>query len=284
MRSLLRVPVPARDRPEAGPASSVLTAEPAQALLSRTGEQRDRFPPPLALPIFSPVDVDAPRSAEQRVQWVYGARSASESRRRYDQWAPQYEQDLVDTYGYRLPDTIAEDFARWVMPHATVLDAGVGTGLVGACLADLGFRDLVGLDNSPAMLAESARKGVYRALHEMTLGQPSGFESAIFDAVISAGTFTEGHAPASGLREQWSVCKTTCRALLAIDAPRCVPPPRRTLPVRLRRRALRGTPLSSHTATPFHRQTTSPGHPPGRPRGCRDPARHNRVARVCRDH
>ena len=105
---------------------------------------------------------------------MYGARSAGESRRRYDQWAPQYEQDLVDTYGYRLPDTIAEDFARWVTPHATVLDAGVGTGLVGACLADLGFRDLVGLDNSPAMLAESARKGVYRALHEMTLGQPLG--------------------------------------------------------------------------------------------------------------
>ena len=201
MRSLLRVPVPARDRPEASPASSVLTAEPAQALLSRTGEQRDRFPPPLALPIFSPVDVDALRSAEQRVQWVYGARSAAESRRRYDQWAPQYEQDLVDTYGYRLPDTIAEDFTRWVTPPATVLDAGVGTGLVGACLADLGFRDLVGLDNSPAMLAETARKGIYRALHEMTLGQPLGFESAIFDAVISAGTFTEGHAPASGLRE-----------------------------------------------------------------------------------
>ena len=55
---------------------------------------------------------------------------------------------------------------------------------------------------------------------------------------------------------QLSVCKTTWRALTAIDAPRCVPPPRRTLPVRLRRRAFRGTPLPAHTTQPFHRQTT----------------------------
>lgn len=51
------------------------------------------------------------------------------------------------------------------------------------------------------MLRESARKGLYRALHEMTLGEPLGFESDTFDAVISAGTFTKGHAPASGLVE-----------------------------------------------------------------------------------
>lgn len=135
------------------------------------------------------------------MQWVYGAESAAESRDRYDDWAPQYEKDLLDNYGYRLPHTIAEHFTRWVTPPATVLDAGVGTGLVGVYLAERGFADLVGLDNSPAMLRQSARKGLYRALHEMTLGEPLGFDSGSFDAVISAGTFTKGHAPASGLRE-----------------------------------------------------------------------------------
>lgn len=75
------------------------------------------------------------RTAEQRVQWVYSAGSAEESRDRYDEWAGRYEQDLLDTYGYRLPYTIAEHFVRWVTPPATVLDAGVGTGLVGVCLA-----------------------------------------------------------------------------------------------------------------------------------------------------
>lgn len=141
------------------------------------------------------------RAAEQRVKWVYGATSAGESRDRYDEWAPHYDRDLLDTYGYRLPDTIADHFTRWVEPPARVLDAGVGTGLVGARLADLGFADLVGLDNSPAMLRESARKGLYGELHRMTLGEPLGFASGSFDAVVSAGTFTEGHAPASGLRE-----------------------------------------------------------------------------------
>ena len=141
------------------------------------------------------------RGVEQRVKWVYAAASAGESRDRYDAWAPDYERDLLDTYGYRLPDTITDHFTRWVEPPARVLDAGVGTGLVGICLADRGFTDLVGLDNSPAMLQESARKGLYADLHLMTLGEPLGFESGRFDAVISAGTFTEGHAPATGLRE-----------------------------------------------------------------------------------
>ena len=149
---------------------------------------------------FVPMDGD-PRTAEQHVQWVYGAESAAESRDRYDDWAPRYEKDLLDNYGYRLPHTIAEHFTRWVTPPATVLDAGVGTGLVGVYLAERGFADLVGLDNSPSMLRQSARKGLYRALHEMTLGEPLGFDSGSFDAVISAGTFTKGHAPASGLRE-----------------------------------------------------------------------------------
>ena len=141
------------------------------------------------------------RAVEQRVKWVYAAASAGESRDRYDAWAPDYERDLLDTYGYRLPATVADHFTRWVDPAARVLDAGVGTGLVGVCLADRGFADLVGLDNSPAMLRESARKGLYGELHRMTLGEPLHFESASFDAVISAGTFTEGHAPAAGLRE-----------------------------------------------------------------------------------
>lgn len=132
---------------------------------------------------------------------MYGAQSADQSRERYDEWAGRYERDLLDTYGYRLPVRIVDHFARWVTPPATVLDAGVGTGLVGVCLAERGFTDLVGLDNSPAMLREAGRKGLYRSLHEMTLGERLSFETGAFDAVISAGTFTRGHAPARGLEE-----------------------------------------------------------------------------------
>lgn len=146
------------------------------------------------------MDADT-RGVEQRVKWVYAADSAGESRDRYDVWAPDYERDLLDAYGYRLPDIITEHFARWVRPPARVLDAGVGTGLVGIRLADRGFTDLVGLDNSSAMLQEAARKERYAELRRMTLGEPLGFETAVFDAVISVGTFTEGHAPAAGLRE-----------------------------------------------------------------------------------
>ncbi len=147
---------------------------------------------------------------------MYSARSAEESRDRYEEWASRYEQDLLDTYGYRLPSMIAEHFVRWVRPPATVLDAGVGTGLVGECLAEHGFTDLVGLDNSPSMLQEAARKGLYRSLHEMTLGEPLAFESGAFDAVISAGTFTKGHAPASGLIELARITRSGGRVVVGI--------------------------------------------------------------------
>ena len=54
----------------------------------------------------------------------------------------------------------------------------------------------------------------------------------------------------------WSVTRMIRRAPLAIDAPRAFRPPDVPLRVRLRRRALRGTPPSAHATPPFRSQTT----------------------------
>ncbi len=143
---------------------------------------------------------------EERVQWVYASSSPGEVRDRYDQWADQYDQDLTESYDYALPRLTALDFVRWVNPPARVLDAGVGTGLVGVELAQLGFEDLVGIDISPGMLAKANETGLYRETREMTLGEPLDYPTDNFDAVTSVGTFTDGHAPATGFLE---LCRVT---------------------------------------------------------------------------
>ena len=151
-----------------------------------------------------------------RVRWVYSSQSTDEVRDRYDVWAEHYDRDLTATYDYVLPEITAQDFGRWVQPDASILDAGAGTGLVGVELRRLGYTDLTAMDISPAMLVEAAKTECYNSLHEMTLGEPLGFRSERFDAVISVGTFTDGHAPASGMVELTRITRPGGHVVVAI--------------------------------------------------------------------
>jgi predicted TPR repeat methyltransferase len=84
---------------------------------------------------------------------------------------------------------------------AAILDAGVGTGNTGAILSLLGFNNLHGLDMSDAMLAKAEARKCYAELKRGVLGETLDYVDQGFDAVISTGTFTTGHAPASALDE-----------------------------------------------------------------------------------
>ena len=138
---------------------------------------------------------------QNRVQWVYSARDNQELSDRYDQWAKDYDSDLDQDFGWLGPQRAAEVFARYVSTSAHILDAGAGTGLVGEALAGLGYRDLAAMDLSPGMLEEARKKNVYGAFHQMVMGEPLDFPSDSFDAVVSVGVLTVGHAPASSLDE-----------------------------------------------------------------------------------
>jgi len=138
---------------------------------------------------------------ESKVQWVYASGNNKELAERYDQWARDYDADLERDFGYRGPQIATESFARYVPREARILDAGAGTGLVGELLAKLGFNDLVAMDLSQGMLEEARKKKVYREFHQMMMGEPLEFTADSFGAVISVGTLTLGHAPASSLDE-----------------------------------------------------------------------------------
>ena len=138
---------------------------------------------------------------QNKVRWVYSSRNNQELTERYDQWAGDYDSDLERDFEYQGPQHAAELSIRYVPKGARILDAGAGTGLVGEALAKLGYAALEAMDLSQGMLEEARQKNVYRELHQMVMGEPLGFATDSFDAVVCVGTLTLGHAPASSLDE-----------------------------------------------------------------------------------
>lgn len=136
-----------------------------------------------------------------RVQWVYAAESNRELEERYDEWAGEYDRDLREEFDWIAPRATVALFSKYVAQGAKILDAGVGTGLVGECLVEAGYDDLHGIDLSVGMLDVARDKGIYRELRQMTLGEHLEFADDTFDAVISVGVFTTGHAPAHAFNE-----------------------------------------------------------------------------------
>jgi SAM-dependent methyltransferase len=137
---------------------------------------------------------------DKKLQRVYSARNDEELARSYDEWAQDYEDDMLGL-GYTIPAVAAGFVGRHVPPEGVVLDAGAGTGLFGGILRVLGYEDLVGIDISERMLDEAEKKGAYRGLHRMALGEPLEFGSDFFTAAVSVGVFTTNHAPPEALDE-----------------------------------------------------------------------------------
>ncbi len=144
---------------------------------------------------------------ESRVQWVYSSQNNQELAERYDEWAKEYDTDLARDFEWLSPQRAAESCAQHVSKDARILDAGAGTGLVGVLLDRLGYKHMVAMDLSQGMLEEARKKNVYSEFHQMVLGQALDFPSDSFDAVISVGVMTVGHAPTSSFDELVRITK-----------------------------------------------------------------------------
>ena len=137
---------------------------------------------------------------DSRLQWIYASRGEEQLRERYDVWAADYDNDL-DDLGWTAPQAAAERCHHFAMPGSEILDAGCGTGLVGASLAVLGHTRVVGFDLSSGMLERSAERGVYSELHHGSLLDRLPFDDGRFGSVVSVGVFTRGHVDGSAFAE-----------------------------------------------------------------------------------
>ena len=87
-----------------------------------------------------------------------------------------------------------------------VVDMGCGTGLVGKYLADMGFKNIVGIDASKGMLVEceTSKPGVYKELVELFLGSPDTYPENLrdrFDVVTASGILADNHLDNSVFEE-----------------------------------------------------------------------------------
>ena len=111
----------------------------------------------------------------------------------FDQYAPQFEAALVERLAYRVPDLIdgllIEEMGRLGLTHfGDALDLGCGTGLMGERLrAKVEF--LEGIDLSAAMIAETARKGIYDSLDKAELVDFLSQRAAQSDLITAADVF-----------------------------------------------------------------------------------------------
>ena len=146
-------------------------------------------------------------SGTDHLERVYGSTDQKTLSQAYDQWAETYDQD-VQNFGYRIPGPLMGLFCRYVKPgESPILDAGAGTGINGEALATLGYRPVTALDLSAGMLAKAEAKGVYGSYIQAALGGSLEFPDNHFSAIVSGGTFTEGHAPASSFDELIRITK-----------------------------------------------------------------------------
>ena len=145
--------------------------------------------------------------ADKRIDSVYHSASRQELAKSYDDWASDYDADMQST-GYIHPAIIVSLVARYVTDRAAaILDAGVGTGTLGQLLSILGYTNLLGVDMSEGMLNKARIRNIYTDLQQGVLGEPLDFKTAVMDCIVSTGTFTTGHAPASAFDELVRIVK-----------------------------------------------------------------------------
>ena len=156
---------------------------------------------------MSDTDKFEPLQRTYKTDTATSAQSSQEVAEIYDNWAEDYERRILG-YGYSTPAVTAGFFGRYLKPEdGAVLDAGAGTGITGAVLAPLGYKDLVGIDISPRMLELAREKGVYKELREMELGGELDFPTDAFAAIVSTGVFAAGHAPPESFEDLIRVTK-----------------------------------------------------------------------------
>jgi predicted TPR repeat methyltransferase len=118
-------------------------------------------------------------------------------RRLFDQYAARYDGALLEHLAYRAP-ALLRDAVEHVMNAAgralrfgAMLDLGCGTGLAGAAFRPLVDR-LVGVDLSPAMIAQASAKGIYDRLETADVADVLDEEvarGATYQLVVAADVF-----------------------------------------------------------------------------------------------
>ena len=135
------------------------------------------------------------------LQKVYECGSLDELRGIYDSWAETYDATISGAMNYRGHEYIVDAVRPHLGDDARILDAGAGSGMVGLAAARAGFTSVDAMDLSTGMLKVAMDRGVYREVRTGVLGEALDYPDDAYDAVLSSGVFTPGHAPPTSFDE-----------------------------------------------------------------------------------
>lgn len=138
---------------------------------------------------------------------LYNARSLDELRKAYDDWADTYDSQIFNDYGFRGHEFVVTAARAHLDDQARILDAGAGSGMLGVAASAAGFTNVDAMDLSVGMLEKAVERGVYTDVRTGVLGTSLDYATDSYDAVLSSGVFTPGHAPPESFRELVRIVK-----------------------------------------------------------------------------
>ena len=109
----------------------------------------------------------------------------------FDQYAPTFEQQLLNKLNYQVPEALQKMLARHradIASKGTSLDLGCGTGIMGQVLSDY-CQSWVGVDLSEKMLEQARLKSCYDELHAMDLTCYLKKTQRLFSLFVAADSF-----------------------------------------------------------------------------------------------
>lgn len=135
------------------------------------------------------------------------ADNAAKIKRIYQDWADSYDADNDDALGTVSQPTMVELYSQFATDKSLhLLDAGCGTGLVGAHLQKAGFTHFDGTDISDEMLAHAKGRG-YSRLFTSNLTQRLPLDDDSYEGCLCVGVFTHGHVGPKALDELTRITK-----------------------------------------------------------------------------
>ncbi len=155
---------------------------------------------------------------------AYAVDGPEANRELYAAWAPTYESGFIAESRYIYHQQVAATFwDGFSDADQPVLDAGCGTGIVGAELRRLGVAVIDGIDISAEMLALARSKSVdgtavYRRLVEADLTGPIDLPDDTYDGIVSAGAFTHGHLGPESLGELLRLGRSEALCAIGINS------------------------------------------------------------------
>jgi predicted TPR repeat methyltransferase len=147
-------------------------------------------------------------SENKTLDKVYTAKNHTQLMDAYKDWAPNYDTDTVNRFGYVAHVASAEALDKVLdNKDAPILDAGCGTGLVGEELVKRGYLTIDALDYSKEMLEVAEQKKLYNRHIQADLSKPLDIPDNRYEAIVCTGTFTYGHVKAHAFDELVRITK-----------------------------------------------------------------------------